>query len=84
MRICAYKVYGNMKIESLIRLMAGSLVLVGVALTRFVNPWWLLLPTFVGANLVLSALTGFCPPGFILAKLGWLAKDGIIRWGGAK
>jgi hypothetical protein len=73
-----------MKIESLIRLMAGSLVLVGVALTHFVNPWWLLLPTFVGANLAQSALTGFCPPASILAKLGWLAEDGVIHWGGRK
>ena len=84
MRICASKVNENMKIESLIRLMAGSLILIGVALTYFVSPWWLLLPTFVGANLAQSALTGFCPPSLILSKLGWLDKDGIIHWGGAK
>jgi len=73
-----------MKIESLLRLMAGSLVLLGVALTYFVSAWWLLLPTFVGANLAQSALTGFCPPTLILSKLGWLDKDGVIHWGGAK
>jgi len=49
-----------------------------------VSPWWLLLPTFVGANLTQSALTGFCPPSLLLSKLGWLDKDGIIHWGGAK
>ena len=84
MRICAYIVNTNMKIEALIRLMAGSLVLLGVALTCFVSPWWLLLPTFVGANLAQSALTGFCPPSLILAKLGWLGDDGVIHWGGSK
>lgn len=73
-----------MKIDTFIRLMAGSLVLLGVALTYFVSPWWLLLPAFVGANLAQSALTGFCPPSLILGKLGWLDQDGIIRWGGAK
>lgn len=73
-----------MKIESLIRLMAGSLVLLGVALTCFVSLWWLLLPTFVGANLTQSTLTGFCPPSLVLSKLGWLDKDGIIHWGGAR
>lgn len=73
-----------MKIEALIRLMAGSLILFGVALTYFVSPWWLLLPTFVGANLAQSALTGFCPPSLILAKLGWLGNDGVIHWGGRK
>ena len=84
MRICAYKVNQNMKIESLIRLMAGSLVLLGVALTYFVSPWWLLLPTFVGANLAQSALTGFCPPSLILGRLGWVDKDGCVRWGGVR
>ena len=73
-----------MKIEALVRLMAGSLVLLGVALTYFVSPWWLLLPAFVGANLAQSALTGFCPPSLILAKLGWLGDDGVIHWGGRK
>ena len=73
-----------MKIDSFVRLMAGSLVLLGVALTYFVSPWWLLLPTFVGANLAQSALTGFCPPSMILGKLGWLDNDGVIHWGGVK
>ena len=73
-----------MKIEALIRLMAGGLVLLGVALTYSVSSWWLLLPTFVGANLAQSALTGFCPPSLLLDKLGWLGEDGVIRWGGQK
>jgi hypothetical protein len=73
-----------MKIEALIRLMAGSLVLLGVALTYSVSLWWLLLPTFVGANLAQSALTGFCPPSLILTKLGWLGDDGVVHWGGRK
>ena len=59
-----------MKTESCIRLLAGTLVLVGVALAHFVNPWWLLLPVFVGVNLVQSVFTGFCPAEMILHKLG--------------
>jgi hypothetical protein len=73
-----------MKIESLIRILAGTVTLIGVALTHFVSPWWLLLPTFVGLNLLQSAFTGFCPPSLILAKLGWLDDQGIIHWGGRK
>jgi len=73
-----------MKIDSLIRLLAGSVTLLGVALTHFVNPWWLLLPTFVGLNLIQSVFTGFCPPSLLLAKLGWLDEQGIIHWGGRK
>ena len=71
-----------MKIDSLIRLLAGTVTLLGVALTHFVNPWWLLLPTFVGLNLIQSVFTGFCPPSLLLRKLGWLGDDGIIHWGG--
>lgn len=73
----------NMRIETFIRIMAGSLVLVGVALGRFVSGWWLLLPAFVGACLLQSAITGFCPPSLILSRLGWLDSEGVIHWGGA-
>jgi len=71
-----------MHIHDLIRLLAGTVTLIGVALTHFVNPWWLLLPTFVGLNLIQSVFTGFCPPSLILRQLGWLGDDGIIHWGG--
>ncbi|MDP3069466.1 MAG: DUF2892 domain-containing protein [Opitutaceae bacterium] len=73
-----------MKIDSLIRLLAGTVTLVGVALTYFVSPWGLLLPAFVGLNLIQSVFTGFCPPSIILRSLGWLDDDGIIHWGGRK
>lgn len=71
-----------MKIESLIRIMAGTVVLTGVALAHFVSSWWLLLPTFAAINLLQSAFTGFCPPSLLLEKLGWLDDQGIIHWGG--
>jgi hypothetical protein len=73
-----------MKIDSLIRLLAGTVVLIGVALAHFVSPWWLLLPAFAGFNLIQSVFTGFCPPSLVLRKLGWLDDDGIIHWGGVK
>jgi hypothetical protein len=71
-----------MKIENLIRVLAGAMILVSVALVRFVSPWWLLLTCFVGVNLIQSAFTGFCPPSIVLRWLGWLGDDGIVRWGG--
>lgn len=73
-----------MKIDSFIRLLAGSMVLVSVALVWFVGPWWLLLTCFVGANLIQSVFTGFCPPSLVLRKLGWLDDTGTIHWGGQK
>jgi hypothetical protein len=74
----------TMTIDSLIRLIAGTLVLLGIALACLVNPWWLLLPAFIGVNLIRSAFTTFCPPGIILRRLGWLDDAGRIRWGGRK
>lgn len=59
-----------MTIESAIRLLAGSLILLSLALSQFVSPWWLLLAAFVGLNLAQSALTGFCPAELILKRLG--------------
>lgn len=71
-----------MKTDSLVRVLAGSFVLLGTALAAFVNPWWLLLPTFVAVNLIQSAFTGFCPPTLILRKLGWVDANDVIHWGG--
>ena len=73
-----------MQIDSLIRVLAGTMVLISVALTYYVSQWWLLLACFVGVNLIQSTFTGFYPPSLILKKLGWLGDDGIVRIGGSK
>jgi len=59
-----------MTVENAIRILAGTLVLVSVALAHFVNQWWLLLACFVGVNLIQSAFTGFCPAEMIFKKMG--------------
>lgn len=64
-----------MKSETLVRVMAGCMILLSVALTHFVSPWWLLLTCFVGLNLIQSAFTGFCPPVIVARKFG-LINDG--------
>lgn len=71
-----------MTTHDLVRLLAGSVTLVGVVLTWFVGPGWLWLPAFVGLNLIQSAFTGFCPPTLILRKLDWVDERDIIHWGG--
>lgn len=71
-----------MKLESFVRVLAGSFIVASVLLTHLVSPWWLLLTLFVGINLIQSAFTGFCPPSLVLRKLGWVDADGIIHWGG--
>jgi hypothetical protein len=58
-----------MKLEYRIRVLAGTMVLVSLALGHWISPWWLLLAAFVGVNLIQSAFTGFCPACNILRKL---------------
>ena len=59
-----------MNIDRAIFAFAGIMILISVALAYYVSPWWLLLTTFVGANLLQSAFTGFCPAAMIFRKLG--------------
>ncbi|NOY82137.1 MAG: DUF2892 domain-containing protein [Kiritimatiellaeota bacterium] len=59
-----------MCMENWIRAIAGSFILISVGLAWLVDLHWLLLTAFVGANLLQSAFTGFCPMENILAKLG--------------
>jgi hypothetical protein len=49
---------------------AGFMVLLSLALTYFVHPYFVWLTVFVGANLFQSAFTGFCPAGMLMHKLG--------------
>lgn len=57
-----------MKTEAIIRMVAGGMVLASVGLASFVHPTWLVLAAFVGANLLQSSLTGFCPLERILER----------------
>ena len=59
-----------MNIDRMVLAFAGSMILLSVVLAHFVSPYWLLLTIFVGANLLQSAFTGFCPLAMILRKLG--------------
>jgi hypothetical protein len=59
-----------MTVERAVMAFAGFMVLLSVALTWWVHPYWLWLTVFVGANLFQSAFTGFCPAAIVMKKLG--------------
>ncbi len=59
-----------MTINDAVRALAGVMVILSVALTYYVSPWFLLFTLFIGLNLLQSAFTGFCPPSFVFKKLG--------------
>ena len=59
-----------MKMEDMIRVIAGSFVLISLALAKWVNPNWIWFTVFVGANLLQSGITKWCLMEKILSKLG--------------
>ena len=56
--------------ERRVRLLAGTFVLASLALGWWVHPAFFLFTAFVGANLLQSAFTKWCPMMSILRKLG--------------
>lgn len=48
--------------------LVGTVVLVGLGLGWWVSPWFYLIVVFAGANLLQSAITGFCPPEILFDK----------------
>jgi hypothetical protein len=59
-----------MTIENGVRVMAGTMILASLVLSRLHSGHWLWLAVFVGVNLIQSAFTGICPAATILKKLG--------------
>lgn len=63
-----------MTVGRIVHLVAGLMVLLGLALAHYVHPYWAGLTAFVGLNLAQSGLTNFCPLAFMLKKSG--VKEG--------
>mgnify|MGYP000848832918 FL=1 len=69
-----------MTIERIMRIMAGFMILLSLGLAHFsgqidlTNVSWLWFTTFIGLNLLQSGFTGFCPPEFLLKRMGF--KEG--------
>ena len=59
-----------MSIDRIVLAFAGTVVLISLALSQLHNLAWLWLTAFVGANLLQSAFTSFCPLAKILKALG--------------
>ena len=59
-----------MTVDNGVRVVAGSMLLLSLALTQWVHPGFLWLSVFVGVNLIQSAFTGFCPAAMLLRRLG--------------
>ena len=59
-----------MTVNNALLAFAGMMVLISVLLTWTVSPHWMWLTVFVGANLLQSAFTGFCPAAMAFRRMG--------------
>jgi hypothetical protein len=60
-----------MTVEQMLRLIAGSFVVLSVLLGFYVSAYFYLFTAFVGLNLIQSAFTGWCPMMAILRRAGF-------------
>jgi hypothetical protein len=56
--------------------MAGTFILLSVALGMTISPKWYWFTAFVGLNLLQSAFTNWCPAMYFLRKCGLRPEGG--------
>jgi len=61
-------------LERVLFAIAGTVVLIGAALSALLSPWFLLLVAFVGVNQWLYVLAGDCPMSLFLIRVFHLRK----------
>ena len=66
-----------MSLERQVRIAAGMMVLIGVALGTWVHSGVYGLSAFVGAGLVFAGITDWCGMAMLLAKMPWNQRSGI-------
>ena len=59
-----------MTLNEMLRLIAGSFVVMSLLLGWLIHPAFFLFTAFVGLNLIQSAFTGTCPMMWLLRKAG--------------
>jgi hypothetical protein len=59
-----------MSIDRIVLAFAGAMILASLLLGLYVSANWFWFTAFVGANLLQSAFTGFCPLALILRRAG--------------
>ena len=59
-----------MSIDRIVLGFAGAMILLSLLLSVIHSPYWLWFTAFVGANLLQSSITGFCPLATILKTVG--------------
>jgi glyoxylase-like metal-dependent hydrolase (beta-lactamase superfamily II) len=73
----------RLPVDRQVQLIAGSMILTGVALGTLVNPWFLGIAAFFGAGLTFAGATGTCGLAHVLLKLPWNRPLAVTAEGGA-
>jgi hypothetical protein len=74
-----------MSIERIIRIMAGFMILLSLGLAQafgqidITQLSWLWFTAFIGLNLLQSGFTGFCPPSYLLKKMGFKEEGSACK-----
>ncbi|WP_433527255.1 YgaP family membrane protein [Nocardia pseudovaccinii] len=63
-------------IARVVPLLAGTFIVISVALAAVWSAWWLVFTGLVGANLLLYGVAGWCPMTLLLRRLGLPATAG--------
>ncbi len=67
-----------MNIDRAVLAFAGFVVLLGIALSLTLHPWWIALSAFAGLNMIQAAFTGFCPAAMVFKAVG-LRPGAVFR-----
>jgi len=59
-----------MTVERALRGIAGTVILISLALAWLISPYWLALAAFAAVNNLQSAFTDWCPMVWVLEKFG--------------
>ncbi len=69
-----------MTVDRVLRMLAGTVILISLGLAHWVSPDWLWLTAFVGLNLFQSAFTNWCPMMTILRMMK-VPESGAVKCG---
>ena len=59
-----------MTLDRAVMAFAGVVVLLGVALSLTVHPYWIGLTAFAGLNMIQASFTGLCPAAMVFKAMG--------------
>ena len=68
--MCSSDLKKAISLERQVRIVAGLMVFAG-SLLAITNPWWLIVPGFIGAGLAFAGITDTCGMAMILARMPW-------------